>query len=299
MTSNAIAIFRRGAAPRAAAPLALAAALAVSSGCSLSPVHGRAEVTGAPRVPRGEDVPGDAAGTRARMALEPREPFWPYRLGVLLAAADSAAAAEASLRTALALDPGHAPSLALLSRLLFEQGRHAEAIRQLEAARANAFPAGMPAPLLEGLALHYDAADRIADARAALASIPADERPGSARVYLTLRGDAPGEADALAEDVAKHGSKSAVNQNNLGIARLRAGDPDAAAKAFEKAIDLDASLPGPYYNMAILEKFYRFDDGAAAKWFHRYRERANADPDGLAGLIGGAEAHPIAERKEP
>jgi len=299
MTSRAIDLRKPAPARRAAGLLTAGALLATLSGCGLSPFSGRADVTEAPLVPRPADVPDDAAGTRARMALEPGEAFWPYRLGVLMAAADSAQAAEAALRSALALDPGHAPSLALLSRLLFEQGRHAEAIRDLESARANAFPGGMPAPLLEGLALHYDAVDRLTDARAALAAIPSGERPGSARVYLTLRGDAPGEADGLAGEAAKREPKSAVNQNNLGIARLRAGDPDAAAKAFEKAIDLDASLPGPYYNMAILEKFYRFDDPAAAKWFRRYRERATADPDGLAGVIGGDEAHPIAERKEP
>jgi tetratricopeptide (TPR) repeat protein len=233
------------------------------------------------------------------MALEPGEAFWPYRLGVLLAAADSTRAAETALRSALALDPSHAPSLALLSRLMFDQGRHAEAIRELETARAQAFPNDMPAALLEGLALHYDAVDRVEDARAALAAIPAGERPGSARVYLQLRGDAPGKADALAAETARHAPKSAVNQNNLGIARLRAGDPDGASKAFEKAIELDAGLPGPYYNMAILERFYRLDDAAAARWFRRYRERATADPDGLAGLMGGEDARPIAERKAP
>lgn len=282
---------------RATAAAALGALLAALSGCGLSPFHGRADVSDAPLVPRAADVPDDAAGTRARMAAEPGEAFWPYRLGALLAAADSSRAAEAALRRALALNPAHAPSHALLSRLLFEQGRHAEAIRLLEEARTQAFSGGMPAALLEALALHYDAVDRVDAANAALAAIPAGERAGSARVYLTLRGSAPGEADVIAAEAAKREPKSAVHQNNLGIARLRAGDPDAAAKAFDRAIDLDAALPGPYYNMAILEKFYRFDDAAAARWFARYRERAAADPDGLAGLIGGDP--PIAERKVP
>jgi len=294
MTSNAT---HRHRLARATAAAALGALLAALSGCSLSPFHGRADVSDAPLVPRATDVPDDAAGTRARMAAEPGEAFWPYRLGALLAAADSSRAAEAALRRALALDPGHAASLALLSRLLFEQSRHAEAIREVETARARAFPNGMPAALLEGLALHYDAADRIDEANATLGAIPSGGRAGAARVYLTLRGSTPGAADALAAEAAKREPKSAVHQNNLGIARLRAGDPDGAAKAFDRAIDLDAALPGPYYNMAILEKFYRFDDAAAARWFARYRERAAADPDGLAGLIGGDP--PIAERKAP
>ncbi len=284
--------------PRVLAGLALGAVLAGTSGCGLTVFGHRADVTEAPLVPVAVKLPDDVAGTRARMAEAPAEPFWPYRLGVLYAQADSTQEAEAALRRALALDPAHAPSLALLSDLYFKAGRHDEAIRMLENARAHAFPEGMPAALLEGLALHYDAVDRVADARAALAAAPASDAGRSARVYLELRGEAAGGADALAEEAAQRAPKSAVNQNNLGIARLRAGDPDGAEKAFTKAIDLDASLPGPYYNLAILAKFYRFDDAAAARWFRAYRERANADPDGLAGVIGGEEARPIAERKE-
>jgi tetratricopeptide (TPR) repeat protein len=282
---------------RAAGLLALALALVLTSGCGVSLFHGPADVTQAPLVPGAVKVPDDIEGTRARIALEPNEAFWHYRLGVLHSEAGSPREAEAALRAAIALVPAHAASLALLSRVCFAAGRHAEAIRDLEAARA-AFPAGMPAALLEGLALHYDAVDRIEDARATLAAAPEGDRGGSARVYLKLRGDVSPETDALAAETAKLGPKSAANQNNLGIARLRGGDPDAAARAFEKAIDIDPALPGPYYNMAILEKFYRFDDAAAARWFGRYRERASADPDGLAGLIGGDDARPIAERKD-
>jgi Flp pilus assembly protein TadD len=84
--------------------------------------------------------------------------------------------------------------------------------------------------------------------------------------------------------------KRAANQNNYGITRLRAGDPDGAREAFQKAIKLDPTLPGPYYNLAILEKFYLFDDAAAAKWYAAYRARSSDDPDGLAHVFAAPAA---------
>ena len=122
-------------------------------------------------------------------------------------------------------------------------------------------------------------------------------RLGSAGVYVALRGDAPDSASAAAAGLVREHPQSAVNQNNYGITRLRAGDPEAASNAFLLAIELDASLPGPYYNLAILEKYYRLDDAAAERWFRKYRERATDDPDGLAQ--GFEKSAPkVAEKKD-
>jgi tetratricopeptide (TPR) repeat protein len=288
-------------APASALPLlATLTALAALSGCGYSPFGGPADVTRDTAETPGGRNPATLADVRARAEFEPTQAFWPYRLGVLYADADSLGAAEQTLRRALTLSSHHAPSLALLARIYFEQGRHAEAIRDLEAARAStaAFPNGLPAPLLEALALHYDAVDRIDDARAAIAAAGDDAGAGSPRVYLQLRGEASADAGAIAERAAKRAPKSAANHNNLGIARLRAGDAEGAAEAFATAIDLDADLPGPYYNMAILEKFYRLNDDAARGWFRKYRQRANADPDHLAQILDPAGTTPVAERKE-
>ena len=281
---------------RFAAVCALLALLAGTTGCGVSLMGGPADPTSGGKKSKAPSTPAEA---HARAALEPGEAHWPWRTAVLYVAADSLREAEASLERALAIEPRHAPSLSLLARIQFEQRRHAEAIRLLEAARADraAFPDGMPAELHEALALHYDAADRIEDARASLAAA-GDGATGAARAYLHLRTEAAPDREGLAERAAKRNPKSAANQNNLGIARLKAGDPDGAANAFEKAIDLDAALPGPYYNMAILEKFYRLDDAAARAWFRRYRERSNADPDNLAQVLDASGPSPVAERKD-
>ncbi len=228
---------------------------------------------------------------RRQTDLAPADPFWPYRLAELYCAADSVSRAESALLASLARDRFFAPALSLLSKLYFEGGRHAEAVEMLEAARASheAFPGGMPAELLEGLALHYDALDRVDLAAGVLAGVPrsSSRRTESPFVYLTLRGEAPDSAATLAAAALKTDPKSAVNQNNYGITRLRAGDLEAARQAFLAAVELDPRLPGPYYNLAILEKYYRFDDEAGARWFRLYGERSTLDPDGLLEVFGG------------
>lgn len=265
--------------------LAPALAALLLAGCGgLLPGH-RADVT-KPGIPKHAPA-GDAySEMRAHAGAEPKEPYWPFHLAELLVAADSLNAADAAIDQALARDPSYAPALALQSRLDWQAGRHAQAIERLEAARSRAGAAGLPGALLAGLALHYDAVGRSTEAAAVMREI-ADREPevGAARVYVALRGDKPGDATALADDVARQLPNSAPSRNNYGITRLRAGDPDAAQHAFLEAIQLDASLPGPYYNLAILEKFYRFDDAEAARWFTAYRKRAQDDPDSLAAYF--------------
>jgi tetratricopeptide (TPR) repeat protein len=244
---------------------------------------------------------GKIAEAREQMALQPNEPYWPYSIAKLEVEADSLAAAERDLEAALERNPDYVPALALQTSLDYRSGRHTEAIRRLEAARArsSSFPNGLPPVLAAGLALHYDALDRVDLAREAIAAAPAGAREAEgARVYLTLRGEHPDSAVAIAKDVLDDDPRSAVNQNNWGITRLRAGDPVAAEKAFRRAIELDPALAGPYYNLAILEKYYRFDDDSAAKWFGLYWDRSHADPDGLASIFGKTAPAPLAGGKD-
>lgn len=234
---------------------------------------------------------------REQSALSPDEPYWPYRLAQVLIEADSVAEARAALVASLRRDPGYMPSLSLLSKLHYDAGQHAEGAALLEAARTRASaPDGLAPELLAALALHYQALGRPDLARPLVESSRDDAgRTGPARVYLALRGENPAAATPLATRAVEEDSLSAVNQNNYGITRLRAGDPRAARDAFLRAIDLDPDLPGPYYNLAILERFYLFDERAAARWLAAYRERASDDPDGLFGTPGSAEA-PVARK---
>lgn len=281
-----------------AATTALGVSLLLS-GCSMKTL---AHPLGLPerREPAREGgVAGAFREAREQSAAAPTQPYWPFHLGELYLAADSLAQAEAALKTAVARDPGYAPALALLSKIYYQSGRHEQGAHLLEAARSEParFPEGFPPELSAGLALHYEALGRRDLATQAMAAVPR-ARAGSAGVYVTMRGESPDSAAGAAAASVRDHPKSAASQNNYGIARLRAGDPEAASKAFLRAIELDAALPGPYYNLAILEKFYRLDDAAAERWYRKYRERATDDPDGLAQTFEKAPPKPVAEKKD-
>jgi tetratricopeptide (TPR) repeat protein len=294
--------------PAGGAILACLALAAIASGCAHLPLVGRATATKAKSAPPLATVAAapaahepealtsretrDLREAREQAALNPGHPYWHTEIARLLLASDSTATAEAELRAARGCDPAYAPALALTSSLWYRQRRHAEAITLLEPLRATMNTATPPPPaLMAGLALHYDAIDRPDLARAVLLDLtPADQkRAGSSAVYVTMRGETPETANDLADSVVDRDGKSAVNQNNYGIAKLRAGDPKAARKAFLAAIDRDPSLPGPYYNLAILERFYALDDAAGARWFAEYRRRSQDDPDQLAEIFGRPE----------
>jgi tetratricopeptide (TPR) repeat protein len=249
---------------------------------------------------RAETKRGDAlAEARSRAALESAEPYWPFREAELLRAANEPReSVESALAASLARDPNYVPALALLSQVDFAAGRHAEAIARLE-------PFKTPLPgvsesdrcaLLDGLALHYDALGRSDLAAEILAAkdrgeAPSCDSPASGRVYLVLRGLGPDAAADPAARALKQDSDSAVNRNNFGITRLRAGDVEEAEKSFQRAIEIDPALPGPYYNLALLEKFYRLDAAAAARWLALYKERSSDDPDGVfAQIATGGDA---------
>jgi len=242
---------------------------------------------------------GSLQEAREKAALQPAEPYWPFHAAELLVRSDSLAQAESWLDMAIARDPAYAPALSLLSRIYFRSNLHQQGVQLLESARSEPgrFKDGFPTELSAALALHYDALGRQDLAAQVMASVPR-ARAGSVGVYVTMHGDSPDSANAAAMAMVRDRPKNAANQNNAGIARLRAGDPNEAEKAFLKAIEIDPKLPGPYYNLAILEKFYRLDDAAAERWYRKYRERASDDPDGLAQAFDKAPVKPVAEKKD-
>jgi len=294
--------------------LACGALLGLLTGCSV--LHlGRSARTG--------DVTGDVTGTSAearpngkhgrekktdaakldplaeaqlRAEQQPGEPWWPYQAARLEAQAGRPAEAEASLRSAVARDSGYAPALSALSRTLYEQGRHEEAIRMLAPVREGhvTMSDGERATLLAGLALHEAALGRDADARATASSLPRDEAAGVTG-YLAVRGTDRDAAEKATEAALKGSPGSPAFHNNRGIALLRAADADAAEKEFLRAIELDPTRAAPYYNLAILERWYRLDPAAAGARFKQYWNLSHADPDSLYPELGHGLPAPVAE----
>ena len=272
------------------APLALIALLAAGCGAHRGAATAVTHPADTPST-REERI----AAARLEAAAAPAEPYWHWRVASLWLEADRPAPAIAALDSALTRDPSYAPAATLRARLHWDAGEHAEAVTLLQAAldRPGAFPDGPPAELVAALALHEAALGHGERAAARLAAL--SNRDGAVRTveaYLLLRGETPAAADEAIAKALDGDGGSAPNHNNAGIAKLRAGDADGAEQSFRRAIEIDPKLPGPYYNLALLEKFWRFDDAAAAQWFRAYRERASEDPDRLAEVLG--ETPPVA-----
>jgi tetratricopeptide (TPR) repeat protein len=240
-------------------------------------------------VPSEPSPAGAGVGTveelRARALADSLNPEWSFRIAEIEIARGETLLAEQALREALARKPEHVPSAALLSRIFFEAGRHQEGVELLEASRRSG---DLAQELAIALALHYDAlgkteaAEEIA--RTTEASLEDWDRNGSAIVYLRLRGEHFAESLAVARR-ALEARPSAVNYNNYGIAQLYAGDPEGGRASFLRAHELDGELPGPLYNLAIVDWFYFFAADAARDWFARYQKLAKGDPDGLAEVF--------------
>jgi Flp pilus assembly protein TadD len=257
------------------APLAILFASAFS-GCSWLGLAGGSQ--GRADLP--EPTPDAFAGTRLQMQASPGEPYWPYHLGELLLASDSTAAAVRSLERALAVDPGYAPSVSLLGRIYYDAGMHPQAVSLLEGFLAR--NPGAPDELRASLALHYEAMGNTAKSDSVLAAC-AKNTPAAegARTLAALRDNNPAALMSAARRALEADGKSAVNHNNYGIALLVSGRPLEARDAFRTALDIDGALPGALYNMAIVETFYFFDDGAGREWYARYLRVASDDPDNL------------------
>jgi Tfp pilus assembly protein PilF len=214
------------------------------------------------------------------MQSSPREPYWPCHMAELYLAKDSTAAGIDALKASLALDPGYAPAVSLLSRVYYDARMYPQAVTLIEDYLAHNTTA--PDALRASLALNYEALGETARADAALAACTAGSREaGSARVLATLRHDDKDAMLAEAKRALDDDAHSATNHNNYGIALLVVGRPLDARKEFRAALDLDGDNPGALYNMAIVETFYFFDDASGRDWYTRYLAVDNEDPDNL------------------
>ncbi len=216
---------------------------------------------------------------------QPGEPYWPYLLASIHADLGQSGQAHAQLDSSLALDDGYEPAIALRSKLLFDEGRHDQAITLLKN-HVDGHPDGDDA-LRAALALHLDAVGAWEESDVMLAACnDGTAQVITVRTFLGLRGEDPLAAIDAAERALKADPESAANLNNHGIALLYAGRPAEARQAFLAALERDEDLSGALYNLAIVDTYYFYDEEAGRQWFARYQTLASDDPDDLATALG-------------
>ncbi|MFN8548060.1 MAG: hypothetical protein U0527_08880 [Candidatus Eisenbacteria bacterium] len=217
-----------------------------------------------------------------------------WRRAQALATRDSLTAADQEVAQALAIDSLDAPSLVLQSDLDYRAGRHDAAIARLEAARPHLVPC--PIEVTAALALHLAARGEADRAESLLAPFYADTRSadwkrlGSVLTFAALRSSHPESRGPRAAEEALAALDSPINRNNQGIALLVRGDAEAARTQFLEAHAQDPTLPGPLYNLAIVERFYFQSEAKAREWFEQYLALSDQDPDGLKSVLGPSSA---------
>jgi tetratricopeptide (TPR) repeat protein len=229
----------------------------------------------------------DVATLRRQSALACGEAFWPHRVSMLQLAQAQLDSALLYNAEALRREPDFAPALSLRSRLFYQLQRHQEAVDLLRAADARQPLSGA---LLAGLALHlerlqaYDEADQVYSRLQ-----PAPETDG-VLLYRQLSGNEFEPALKFAQQAVTRNPKHAQTRNNFGVALLYAGKPDEAKAQLLQAHELDARLPGPLYNLAIVDRFYFFDAEASRQWLNEYLQLSTEDPDGLVESFAQMDA---------
>lgn len=222
-------------------------------------------------------------------ALEPGQPFWPFQMATWQLGAGDTGLARAYLDTVLTIDPDFAPAVSLLSKIQYDTGQYEQAAGMLQGFLDRNPDA--PDAMRVALALHLQALAE--PEKSAIYLADCDDQSGAvrtARTFAHLRSEDFQSSLPLAEDALADNPHSAANHNNHGISLLYAGRPEEARQAFFRALEIDPELPGPLYNLAIVENFYFFDTEASRDYFHRYqtvtRDRYAEDPDDLGTTLG-------------
>ncbi|MFC4703751.1 tetratricopeptide repeat protein [Paraburkholderia caffeinitolerans] len=188
------------------------------------------------------------------------------------------AAAEQHCRALLAQLPGHAPALHLLTLIVHQQGRAAEAETLLREALAP----HQDAQRLVDLAHALRAQGRIDDTRAALRrALVLDPTLAAAHFYLanTFGPDDAAQTDAHLRAAICLDPALAEAHNNLGNL-LRTTQPKEARAAFEQAIALRPDFMHAHFNLGTLLVSMQPDAPEAAEAAKTALRRAlELDPD--------------------
>jgi tetratricopeptide (TPR) repeat protein len=177
-----------------------------------------------------------------------------------------------SLRQSLARDRAYAPSLALLTKLMHDAGRSAEALQYFKKLPLDT----LPEPVRLNVALLYADVGNTVQARKLLQGLTTGAWADAAEVnlvYLDLVDEDNGVAAKRLEGGLGRFGDTPEAVNNRALALLRAGDVEAGARLLKELAAEHPEFGAAQLNLALLLRHYLFDATGA--------ERAQAHFDAL------------------
>ena len=232
-----------------------------------------------------ERVAAALTATQIKMHSAPDEPYWPFHMGELFSAVDSTEQAIDHLQTALAIDPAYAPAAALLSKLYYETELYDQAVALLDDFLSRDQDA--PDALRAALALHLEALGNVDRAQAVLNDCSASSK------------EARAPRGPLSRFAATTCSRPWTRRNwpwrTIPAARLittttvsrscSLAVPWRRARRFWTLSNSTISFRARCTTWQSSKHFIFFDEEAGRRWFERYKQYADKDPDDLETLF--------------
>jgi tetratricopeptide (TPR) repeat protein len=209
--------------------------------------------------------PGEAVRS-FQIALEHDAGWAPAHLGLARATADEdTAAATASAKRALAIDPSLIGAHLFLAETALDEDHRAEAVAALGRALAINPQSPEAHALLGGIALlEGRAADFEAERAKALAVNPTYGEVYRTAAWLAAGNNRFDEATSLARQALELEPDNVRAQADLGMHLMRAGDESEARRVLERAFDADRSNPLTANLLRLLDTLARFKSFQAA-----------------------------------
>ena len=189
------------------------------------------------------------------------------------------------LEAYLRAQPGDAQAMTLLASALMAQGSHARATSLMQdALKAQDLP-----ELRTALGLSLIGGGQVGNAmselEAAYRKDPGQTRAGAALVGLYLRSGQAPRAVAIAEALTRREPTNASFFNMLGLSLAQAGRTADARTSFERAVQLDDTLPNARINLARIDIATRSFDSAARR-LNEVLQSDDKNPDALFEMAG-------------
>jgi predicted Zn-dependent protease len=172
----------------------------------------------------------------------PENPWGYYMLGMAAWKSGEPDRALSAFDRSIELDPNHRKSLYNSSRVLLEMGRTEDALSRIEKALGQEPNSGEGLRMLGRARYQLGQVDQAVDAyRRALTVDERDVWSMNNLGLIYIDQNQPSEAVPPLARAVQLRSNSPVFQNNLGVALERSGHPEAAARAYEAALESDST----------------------------------------------------------